>query len=257
MPGREPAEDEVRAKDGRDQADRVRARGRAGTSRAARGARRGSRGRSARSSPCASARRAPGPSGRHRRPPLDEGAVPLGELEQAEQHPLVVGAAGAVGAHEPGHGLRLDQAAQRRAGRVAGLDLLAERLAQPAVVGGREAVLRVAPRSPGAAAAPSTGGAAACRCGGARASGPGSARRSASAPRRGTARAARGPPTSTSCPRRPAGGPAGTGACRGRAPARAGRGRPRRRARPRRARAARRPPRLRRDRTAAGGCARR
>src|SRR3954453_21840453 len=75
---------------------------------------------------------------------LDELAVPLAELEQTEEHALVVAAARAVLADEPRHRVPVEHLPERRAGCVAALHLGAERLAHPAVVGSREALLGTA-----------------------------------------------------------------------------------------------------------------
>ncbi len=153
-------------------------------------ARRGSRGRWPRSSPCGCARRAPACASRdrlRRNGLLDEGAVPLRELEQAVEDALVVRPAGAVGGHEPRDGAGIDQLGERRARARSG--------ARPPPPATRAASRRRAWRSRASGGWRSPAGtsrAIARRCsalavrGGARARARGSAPRSASARRRGT-----------------------------------------------------------------------
>ena len=163
---------------------------------------------------------------------LDEGAVPLGQLEQAVEDLLWSDAAAAVLGHQRRHRLRRRPgSAQRAARRVAALDLVAQRGAQPVVVGGREAVLgasgdagRQQPLHRHAVQA--LAGARAH----ARAAGMRSTKRISSTSRKGTRSSRLGRHrhlvvADAGCRR------AGTCACRGRAPARAGCGLVRRRAR--------------------------
>ena len=123
VPGGEPAEHDVGAQHAADHLHAGSARGRAGRGPRPRSARRGCRGRSRRSSPCGCARRGPASgSRRHGLPRLDERRVPLGQLEQAVEDRLVVGAPAAVLVHQP---------APRRPGRSA------RRAASPARSGAR------------------------------------------------------------------------------------------------------------------------
>src|SRR5206468_8125750 len=75
--------------------------------------------------------------------------VPLAELQQAVEDPLVVAAAELVLSYQPGDGASVEHISQRSPGRVAPLHLLAQRLAHPAVVGSREALLRAGERARG------------------------------------------------------------------------------------------------------------
>ena len=162
-------------------------------------------------------------------PRLDERAVPLGQLEQAVEHRLVVGPPAAVLVHQTGRGRRA-RPARRSPSRaaVAALDL-ADRAR-------RAASRRTGWRNRASAGRRSRGqeplhrlACAALAGGGAHPRVGGCVRRSASVPGRGTARAARGRRPSTSCRCRAGSRREGTCACRDRGPSRAGRDPARRR----------------------------